>query len=175
VENLAGDKKCDVQILGELEKAGINVIQHNKALDNEVTASITGQLGRFTFVRGWYYWIVSGRMPIDAARKMYADPNGRKDVRVAGHCGCPPPEEWTNWFDPKSHRRILTMKQKAELEEYANSDSESMNEIAKASLKEYDFAEDPSLVGEGFVDTYHIDTQEGLNLFTATIRAYQLF
>jgi hypothetical protein len=175
MKNLAGDRNCDVQIREELEKSGINLVFHDKDLNQEVPASITGQLGRFTFTRAWHYWVVSGKMPLNAAREMYANPNGVKDVRVAGHCGCPPPEEWEHWFNPKSHREILNMKQKAQFEEYAKSDSESIKEIAKAGLRDFDFAEDPSQVGEGFVDLYHIDTQEGLNLFTATVRAHQLF
>lgn len=32
--------------------------------------------------------------PLNVAIEMYENPNGRKDIRVAGHCGCPHPSEW---------------------------------------------------------------------------------
>ena len=98
----------------------------------EVPASIKGVLNKgsdivFTFVRAWYYWMVAGNVSLEVARIMYENPIGAKDVRVAGHCGCPPPEEWAR---PAS--------------------------------------------GQRFVDNYHIDSQEGLDLFVATMKEHGL-
>lgn len=59
----------------------------------EVKTSITGFLYGWKFERAWYYWTATGPgIPPDAAMKLH-ETHG-KDVRVAGHCGCPSPLEW---------------------------------------------------------------------------------
>ncbi len=128
MRNLAGDKGCDPVIRRELAEAIVQIVEHGKRLDSQVPASVTGQLtlngeSVFAFRRAWYYWTVSGNVPLAVAQEMYADPVGREDVRVAGHCGCPPPEKWAY---------------------------------------------------SGFVESYHIDSQRGLNLFAATMRKHGL-
>ena len=118
MKNLAGRPECDVHIRSELSIAGIPA-ESVEYRNTEVPYTVIGKLGAFTFRRAWYYWTVSGPMPLAEAEKMYADPAGVNDVRVVGHCGCPPAEWQRN----------------------------------------------------GFVESYHIDTQEGLNLFAATVRS----
>jgi hypothetical protein len=84
----------------------------------------------FLFDRRWYYWSVKGKVPLEVAQEMYANPIGRKDVRVAGHCGCPEPkigEYGTDWDN-----------------------------------------------GRWVVSCYHIDSQEGLNLFVETVKRHGL-
>jgi len=98
-------------------------LKMTRLLDSESIDSLCENL-EFVFVRRWSYWSVTGYVPLDTAVKMYRDPIGKRDVRVAGHCGCPPPEEW-----------IL-----------------------------------PKLVaGQEVVTNYHIDSQEGLNLFVRSV------
>ena len=118
--NLAGVYSCDEFIRGELAQAKIDII--TVPIDTrqyEVPFTLKGELGPFKFYRAWYYWVVNGPMPLAMANRIYDDPNGRLDVRVAGHCGCPPPNEWED---------------------------------------------------QGFVNSYHIDSQEGLNLFADCVR-----
>lgn len=93
MQNLAGKADCDVQIKRELERARIDIVALPSRLDAEVPASVVGRLGRFRFRRAWYYWMVAGPVPLPVAQELYADPVGIEDVRVAGHCGCPPPEK----------------------------------------------------------------------------------
>lgn len=114
-----GEGEVDTCIRQELTEAGIGI--HHVPLEHsqEVQFTLIGKLGQFVFKRGWYYWRVSGDVPIAVARKIYANPVGAKDVRAAGHCCCPTPEE---------------------------------------------------VAHGGVVDHYHIDSQEGLNLFTKIIR-----
>ena len=50
MENLAGNKDCDVIIERELKRAKINVVQGSRG-NGEVPASITGELAGFTFQR----------------------------------------------------------------------------------------------------------------------------
>ncbi len=174
MKNLAGVVTCDKDIVRELEEAGITIVGHPDPDHTEVPAAIAGKLGEFSFIRAWYYWIVVGEVPLEVAEIMYSDPIGRKDVRVRGDAGRPAPRERTEWRDPIKHREILDMKQKAEIEDLAHSESNYMKEVGEKALKDYDFAEDPSLVGEGFISSYHIDSQAGLNLFVRTLKEHKL-
>ncbi len=120
MRNLAGVENCDTYISKELEKAGITPYNLGKVTFDEVPYTIYGGLGgrplsntsqeymksngfseefmkglvSFIFTRAWYYWRVSGYVPLAVAEEMYENPNGVKDIRVAGNCGCPPPSEW---------------------------------------------------------------------------------
>lgn len=90
------DPRVDERIKIELTRARIDLreLDHDERKRSEVPATIGGRIGAFTLQRAWMYWVVKGPMPLDAARALYADPIGADDVRVAGHCGCPPPDEW---------------------------------------------------------------------------------
>lgn len=91
--NLAGKQDCDKHIKQELQGAGIKVVPV-EPVHTEVHYTLIGHLPGFEFRRAWYYWVVEGDVPIDIARELYVDPIGHTDVRVIGHCGCPPPDEW---------------------------------------------------------------------------------
>ena len=129
MKNLAGDKNCDVLIRQELEKADLLVLSRGKPGHSEVPFTLYGveggkpfdektvnymerhgidnefanQFFSFVFTRAWYYWVVSGFVPLDIAMKIYENANGRNDVRAAGHCGAPNPCE------VKDQRRICGM------------------------------------------------------------------
>lgn len=123
MRNLAGDSNCNAFIAEELVEAGIVLAIDRAGIKREVHATIVGRIGGLSLVRGWYYWMVSGPVPLAVAEELYADPVGSTDVRVAGHAGRPPPSEWEDY---------------------------------------------------GFVMSYHIDSQAGLNLFAATARRHGL-
>lgn len=119
MKNLAGDRECDAIISEELEKAGIISFKLREIGRSEVPYTIYGTLGgqlltedensfmehygftenaakkstSFVFRRAWYYWIVEGYVPLFVAEEIYKNPNGRKDIRAGGHCGCLPPSE----------------------------------------------------------------------------------
>lgn len=161
MKNLAGNPKCDEDIQKELLAAGIELV-HGELQEGEVPATITGVLGGFSFTRAWYYWIVRGDMPLDVAEELYADEIGKNDVRVAGHAGCPPPEDpWIEWKDNKE-RRIFPMSKKTD-------------DYSGKGAGYQVFYKDPSKVGKGFVPLYHIDTAEGLKLFADAIKKHKLF
>ena len=93
MKNAAGDWRCDEYIPGELVYAGIVPIYHIEQVPGEVPSHFTGELLGWKFERYWYYWV--GRGPVLPLK--YASPLHKifgKMVRVAGHCGCPSPEEW---------------------------------------------------------------------------------
>ena len=155
MKNLAGDPLCDIYILKELEAAGIASYPLRDPGNTEVPYTVIGGLGEkpltqkdrdfvanngiyietveffnpFIFTRAWYYWCVSGYVPLHVAEEMYEYPIGKKDIRANGHCGCPPPSE-----------QVVQHK----------------------------------VCGMKVVDSYHIDSQEGLNLFVQTMKKHGL-
>ena len=94
--NLAGNLFCDRIIRKELSEAGIEIIQLSEPVKTEVPYSIFGKLGDIIFKRAWYYYIVSCHIPLTIAEQLYENEIGKRDIRVAGHCGCPPPRKWLN-------------------------------------------------------------------------------
>lgn len=164
MQNLAGNKGCDPITRGELEKAGIKVVQHSEILSGEVPTSLSGVLrycghDMFTFHRAWYYWVVSGEVPLEIAQEMYKDPVGRDDVRVAGHCGRPSPDQWA--FPKSDVLRDLSAEKGIDFERVP------FGKLAK-------MCNSGVIDAPRFVSTYHIDSQEGLDLFVVTMRKYGL-
>lgn len=174
MQNLAGNPEADEYIKRELTRCGITIVDNMKE-NSEVPYTVIGKLGKFEFRRAWYYWVVDGRVPIDIAMALWYNPVGQTDIRVDGHCGCPSPKEFgTRWFD-KDGQQILHLKEKAEFEKYAALDSESvMKKVGEEGLKKFLFHEQPELVGQGFVESYHIDSELGLYIFVQTLKKYEL-
>mgnify|MGYP000884834303 CR=1 FL=1 len=102
--NLAGNKFCDLFIRAELSIAGITINQQPQG-NSEVPYTLFGTVDafgeQFVFKRAWYYWTVKGNVPFKVAKALYDDPEGKQTVRVVGHCGCPPPEQWVDFVDNK--------------------------------------------------------------------------
>lgn len=158
--NLAGNTGCDNYIYSELNTAGIKVVQLATRLRREVPASLEGQLTKddielFSFSRQWYYWSVGGYTPLAIAEELYANPIGKRDIRVAGHAGCPPPKEWAIVLSP-TVTEIL-----------------DMSPIQVQRVKKYfEMRGAGKIEGNRCVTSYHIDSQEGLNLFVSTLKKY---
>jgi hypothetical protein len=169
MKNLAHDPNCDAVILRELERARIRAVPATERR-SDVPCTIAGCIGTFEFSRFWYYWVAEGRVPLALAEQLYADPVGRTDVRVAGHCGCPPPREWVKWYDAEGFQ-VVDTGQRLECEKYMRERPEdsAMYECAQRVLAKYHFADDPSVGNEGFIDNYHIDSEVGLRLFVDAI------
>lgn len=99
MRNLAGNKRCDEVVADELRRSMIPSEPYDGPV-GEVPSRLSGRLGPVTFRRAWRYWIANGSVPIALARKLYNDPVGATDIRVAGHCACPPPQPpWTDIVD----------------------------------------------------------------------------
>lgn len=162
--NLAGRSDAEQFVLKELREAGIPTVIDEERLKCEVSVPFAGQYGSFWFERAWYYWMVSGKVPLEVAKQLYKDPVGRKDVRVAGHCGCPPPEGWVRWFDNES-RQLIGIKEAKQIKKLFKEKDNPIPETYRVVHKK-DFRK----VGKPFVTSYHIDSQEGLNLFINTLK-----
>jgi len=163
--NLAGREDCDEHIRRELETAGVEIVEAEAS--SEVPYHFEGRLGDFKFSRAWYYWVVNGKVPLEVARKMYEDPEGKKAVRAAGHCCCPPPEEWAF----PSQEDIEKSLKEIGWEKWVEFDGKTYPSINYGQMAE--LCNDGKIKGDRFVDTYHIDTQEGLNLFVKAIKEMQ--
>jgi hypothetical protein len=168
MKNLAGIKECDVDIRRELEKARIPIVEIEPER-TEVPYRLIGRLGGFEFRRAWYYWMVHGLVPIGVAKELYTDPIGVTDIRVAGHCACPPPENpWLKYIG-EDGKELIPEEQRGEWERCFKAEAAEM--MAKNNLR---FSTDREQEGQAYVDSYHIDTQEGLRLFADTLRKYKL-
>lgn len=175
MKNLAGDVDCDREIRRELTRARIDIVKGERST-HEVAASLTGKLGPFTFQRAWYYWVAKGPTPLDAARELFADPVGKTDVRVAGHCGCPPPEHpWVEYYDADGKRVALDPGGK-EREQYRRLVERGHLELE--GLAAYHWVDSPeerdAVSVRAVVESYHIDTEAGLRLFVDTLRKHGL-
>lgn len=171
MKNLAGDQKCDITILEELRRSKIEAVPYNPpdCKLGEVPSRLKGKLGPFVFWRAWYYWVVSGPMPIHIAKKLYEDPVGVTDVRVAGHCACPPPEyPWYDWYT-KEGKKVVPVAQQAEWEKFKD------REWMAPYREKYIFHDNPEELGAMcYVNTYHIDSEVGLRLFCDMVREHEL-
>jgi hypothetical protein len=108
--NRAGDHPDTDEILrAELHAAGLQTLQEAEGKppefladllrrnSGEVKTSVIGSFHGWEFKRAWYYWMVKGPgLDIKLASALH-ETHG-KEVRVAGHCGCPHPREWYNGF-----------------------------------------------------------------------------
>lgn len=151
--NLAGVKICNETIEKELKTAGIEIVRVGR-MDNEVPSSILGKCNNFIFRRAWYYWIVTGYMPLQYAEELYAKYKVL-DIRVVGHCGNPPPKDWC---EPRNFRE----KCKPFVDRYLNKEitAEEVDKLCNEIRKQ----------GEQFITHYDIDTQEGLNRFVEIVK-----
>lgn len=160
--NLAGDTVADVHVSKELTEAGIDMVDNQEILSGEVPTPFYGTLCGFEFYRLWTYWSVRGDLPLALAEKLYrADEH--KVVRVAGHCGAPPPAEWAV---EKIHGKDVI--RRAQMDEYVQDETSVFldHQIANGDLV---MVSDDHNCAK-FVTSYHIDTQGGLNLFARFLR-----
>ena len=174
MKNLAGVENVDNYIRQELKDAGIQTVQYPRN-KGEVPYTLTGVAGPWTLKRAWYYWDATAPngngLPLDIAKELHnksyptlvenregrgnQEPEKYGDVvRVEGDCGCPPPEEWAfPEFKELS----------GELEKSGIKTPISYNDIRR-------LCDTGEIAAPRFVDTYHIDTQEGLNEFVRVVK-----
>lgn len=182
--NLAGKPDSDRDVALELDECGVS-IQVDRKEEGEVPTILYGLLHatpprpHFVLRRAWYYWIVRGQVPLEVARELYEDPIGRTVVRVAGHCACPAPEyPWVTYVGEDGCP--IHVPSAADLDAFARYDrgecSPIMARVIDEVRRENRFvdtdAEMKALAVDAYVDMYHIDTQQGLNLFVTTLRRH---
>lgn len=118
------------------------------------------------------YWVVKGLVPLDVAQILYADPVGKTDIRVDGHCGCPAPEPpWTTLRMPDG-TELLTLDDKEQLEATKHLNPDFYEDY----MKQFSFSDDPEVRAKAkcYVEMYHIDTEIGLRVFIDHLRWFNL-
>jgi hypothetical protein len=174
VKNLAGDPRATEAIAHELRRVGVEAFVDPEYRHPEVKTTTRGRLktslGEFVFSRYWYYWVVHGPTPLAVALALDEHPVGRSDIRVAGHCGCPPPATpWVTWRLP-SGQEVADMANFEEATRFAKGEG-VMKGHGQAVLDKFAFSDDPAGLGAaGFVDSYHIDSELGLYLFVQAVK-----
>lgn len=180
MKNLAGVTEADESIQEELYLAGIYMV-NIKPDPCEFPHSIAGEIGNWTLSRAWRYWVASAAdgdgLPLDVATELHernypiigpGQPETYGQViRVAGHGGCPPPSEWVKHYDAQGLELIVDPDGKQE------SEWKSMIERYSAlrqSFDKYRFVSSLDETVKSVVDSYHIDTQIGLNEFARVVR-----
>jgi hypothetical protein len=178
MQNLAGHPQATEIVLEELTRCGITVVTADAPI-GEPKARVYGRLGPFTFERAWYYYVVDGLVPLALAEELYADPCGRRDIRVNGHCACPAPAApWLVWRMPDG-RKVLSLEAKADLEKardgLVSKADAGFKARMEAELAACLFSPQPALLGaEPFVDGYHVDSELGLYKLAEGLRRHGL-
>ena len=177
--NLAGKKDCDQTIINELMSANITPVKLEKINHPEVKAIYEGELLGWHFRRNWYYWVaVCKDDPFNNGLEMrYASPMHQligKEVRLAGHCGCPSPDDgfWMERYDSDGNKLI----DKKEMDKVRENTKESdiFKETFIRLTKEFEEVENAIETakenGRLVAVSYHIDSQLGLELFCNVLR-----
>lgn len=173
MQNLAGHKDADPIVESELFIAGVEIVRASEPQDGEVRTRISGRLGTLVFTRAWYYWCVEGDVPLEIARKIYAqEPYGSRDVRIDGHCGCVPPEDpWVEYRDASGKRvavleaddrRLFGRCDAGELDVHL---TRIITELRQNTIYVDTVEERTRIATSAFVTSYHIDSQAGLKVF----------
>ena len=169
MRNLAGDPQATEICTSELTRCRIPIVPADNV--GEAPTTVMGRFGdKYTFRRAWYYWVVTGKVPLAVAQQLYAHPVA-KAIRVAGHCGCPAPEDpWLVYYDGTG-RQVLDIKEQAQFEKLAaDGSSETAQRVGKEGLVEYRFEADRTPFA-AYVENYHIDSELGLYVFVEHLKA----
>ncbi len=169
MQNLAGHRDADTIVVDELTRCGIEVVKGEPST-GEVPTCHTGRLGGFTFTRAWYYWCVDGKMPLDAAIRLYSTPVGKRDIRAGGDCGCPDPATYygTRYFHP-SGKAVMDRETWEREQKSVATISEHFHEFEAEFNAKWMPDDDPKQY-PGFVESYHVDSELGLYLLAEEIR-----
>lgn len=170
MRNLAGEPSCDAYIKEELTRCGIPLVTV-EITHPEVKATLEGQLGSFRFRRNWFYYSAKGYVPLSVSKELYKNYVGKKDIRVSGHCGGPPPEDpWLVYYDEDGNKLINDPDGKQEKECLAL--ISKFPNIMSGSDRFVPSALDAAK--HIYVDLYHIDSELGLYIFVETLKKHNL-
>jgi len=165
---------CNALITRELIEARVQIVQHPQPIRYYPPVSVTGRLGKYTFVRAGYYWTISGPVPLTLARKMYNESGdvGRYDIHAEVFDSSRPPDDYIKVINWSEFYQILGFDPSKGSEALDNIVEE--NDAALRILRPPQFPGDLLRFGHkkvlGCIAVYHIDSQEGLNLFANIIR-----
>lgn len=152
-----------------LRRLGIEFDTYHPESDavKHYNSRLVGRLGPLTIGWGRGYFVVDGPVPIELARWIYAA-DVEKVIRSGGHCKAPSPDDYgVEWFDVEGKSLVVDPDGK-QREAFATSTILRNHDMSQlhfvASLDEV-----PDR--RGVVDSYHIDTDQGLARFVSMARA----
>jgi hypothetical protein len=120
-----------------------------------------------------YYWVVKGKIPLKLANELY-QLDEEKKIRVDGNCTAPKPElPWVRYYCPKTKKKLISFTEFQETKNQANKLSKIFKEKVLLYLSEFLPVKDVT-TGEGFVELYHIDSNEALEIFLKKCGEYGL-
>ncbi len=179
MKNLAGDKEADVQIREELYLANIPKISVDIG-KSEVPYHYIGKIGKWTFKRAWYYWVVSVEetedgLPLEIAMKLFHAKHPTKIadlgsvIRSGGHGGALPPNEYgaDPVYNDELDNKLVAAGYKKEYNDFLKKEYVSINvgELSKA-------INEGKVNTERYVTIYHVDDIVGLCELVKTIKEY---
>lgn len=169
MDDLSRDRRRDRIAAWELQRAQIDVIPVHRAAGG-LASRPRGKLGPIQFTRGPSYWIADGPVPIAVAQIVYAHPIGRRDVRVGGSPDRPPPQApWVAWYTTRGER-VYPVAYEAGI----RNTFEQWPELVR-NAGSIVFHDDPVRIGAaGYVDLLHIDSADGLQVFSSTLRTHRI-
>lgn len=141
----------------KLVRLNLDPDEHNKV-----------KLGDFVISFYHYYYTVEGLVPLNVANELYRNRIGRTDIRVAGHCGCPPPRKWQEKF--KDGKRAITQKEYEKILGFeCGKNWKETVESKYVSLSDEEYEAAPS-----YITSYHIDSELGMYIFLQTLSKYNI-
>ncbi len=164
MKNLAGDQRCDGIIVRELLEAGINIIPRDDVGQSEVPSTLFGEVAGWRFFRAWSYWMASPISPnrglaLEKANSLYS--KWGNEIRAGGDCACREPETWVTNFTNDNKQVVVD-----EDGSFAKTAAKLKMDLSLCAVVES--LEDVEY--ESYVDSYHIDSQAGLNAFVELIK-----
>lgn len=160
MQNLAGVPYANDVVVYELTLAEIPLRINRDLLKGEVVTQYEGVLGKFTFRRAWYYWVVNGPTPLAVAQEIFpVQKEYGWAVRAGGDCGNIEPKGYVVGPINEEGETDIVMK---------------MFEDGKSNKEINTYLEEKYKDHPQYVDTYHIDTQDGLMFFVRTLRKHRL-
>jgi hypothetical protein len=131
---------------------------------------VRGKLGPIDIARRCSGWIADGPLPLAVARALYKHPLGRHEIRIAGRADHPPPEApWIVWYTAHGERVYpvhLQARFRATCEQ-----SPGLVRFSPPAV----FHDEPTKLGAtGYLDVYHLDSEEALQVFGSVLRAHDV-
>ena len=159
----------DRAIAHSLERAGIEIARLKQPSGNPASR-LRGRLGPIEIARALSGWTASGPLPLAVARTLNKHPVGRREMRVAGRDDHPPPEEpWIVWYTADGERVYPV-----HLQARFRAVCEQSPGLVRTSPPAV-FHDEPARIGAtAYIDLYHIDSDDGLNVFASVLRAHDV-
>jgi hypothetical protein len=159
----------DRAIARSLERARIEVVPSEQP-SGDPPSRLHGKLGPIEIARRLSGWMADGPVPLAVAHVLYKHPVGRREIRIAGRADHPPPEApWVVWYTAHGER-VYPVHLKGRFRTTCEQ-SPGLVQMSPAAI----FHDEPTKIGAtAYIDLYHIDSEDGLQVFGSVLRAHDV-